>query len=473
MHHSRLGPPAVLLGLVALAATACTRSIRAPDLGGLYSRSASEHDAGRNPVIVIPGILGSRLRDQASGRVVWGAFDGAFADPGRADGARLIALPMQPGATLAQLRDDVRPDGALDRVRLSLLGLPVQLSAYAQVLAVLGAGGYRDEGLGLAGAVDYGSDHFTCFQFDYDWRRDNVENARRLHGFILEKRAQVQQELARRGAPETDVRFDIVAHSMGGLIARYCLMYGDQDLPGDGALPALTWAGAPLVERLIMVGTPNAGSASSLLNLVDGAEFAFILPRYDAALLGTMPAIYQLLPRARHAAVLDRDGTPLDPLDPRTWEERGWGLGDPAQDRVLRALLPDVADPAQRRQIALDHQRKCLARARALADALDRPAQPPAGVELHLVAGDAAPTPAVLAADGAGRLRVAQRQPGDGTVLRKSALLDERGAGSWQRTLRSPIAWRRVTFLFTDHLGLTRDPAFADNVLYTLLEEPR
>jgi hypothetical protein len=30
-----------------------------------------------------------------------------------------------------------------------------------------------------------------------------------------------------------------------------------------------------------------------------------------------------------------------------------------------------------------------------------------------------------------------------------------------------------VTFLFTDHLGLTRDPAFADNVLYLLLEDPR
>lgn len=28
-------------------------------------------------------------------------------------------------------------------------------------------------------------------------------------------------------------------------------------------------------------------------------------------------------------------------------------------------------------------------------------------------------------------------------------------------------------FLFTDHLGLTRDPAFTDNVLFLLLEDRR
>jgi hypothetical protein len=36
-----------------------------------------------------------------------------------------------------------------------------------------------------------------------------------------------------------------------------------------------------------------------------------------------------------------------------------------------------------------------------------------------------------------------------------------------------PIAWRNVTFLFTDHLALTSNPTFTDNVLYALLEEPR
>ena len=78
------------------------------------------------------------------------------------------------------MRDEVRPDGVLDRVRLKLVGVPVELRAYVNILATLGVGGYRDQLLGEAGAVDYGSLHYTCFQFDYDWRRDNVENAKRL-----------------------------------------------------------------------------------------------------------------------------------------------------------------------------------------------------------------------------------------------------------------------------------------------------
>ena len=59
---------------------------------------------------------------------------------------------------------------------------------------------------GLAGEVDCGDDHFTCFQFDYDWRRDNVENAKRLLAFIEEKRAYVQEQDAKRyGIVNADV----------------------------------------------------------------------------------------------------------------------------------------------------------------------------------------------------------------------------------------------------------------------------
>ena len=39
--------------------------------------------------------------------------------------------------------------------------------------------------------------------------------------------------------------------------------------------------------------------------------------------------------------------------------------------------------------------------------------------------------------------------------------------------LRSPIRFSGVMFLFSDHLGMTKDPAFSDNVLYILLEQPR
>ncbi len=74
--------------------------------------------------------------------------------------------------------------------------------------------------------------------------------------------------------------------------------------------------------------------------------------------------------------------------------------------------------------------KKCLERARRFAAALDAPATPPPGPILYLMAGDAVPTKAVAAAERkTGRLEVIERAPGAGTVLRSSALLDERQGG--------------------------------------------
>ena len=137
-------------------------------------------------------------------------------------------------------------------------------------------------------------------------------------------------------------------------------------------------------------------------------------------------------------------------------------------------LLPDVPDPAVRRRIARDHLRKSLARAQQLHAALDRPATPPAGLDVHLFAGDAKPTAARLAVDPAsGKVAVREQGPGDGTVLRTSAVLDERVGGAWTPGLASPIAWSSITFLFSDHLALTQDLGFTDNLLFRLLDSPR
>ena len=475
--RGRLGPRTACWLLAAVSLGCEARP--AADLHQLYDRTVRAASPERNPVVLIPGISGSRLVEAGSGRVAWGGFFGRGLDPDTPEGMRLLALPMRQGAALEELRDEVLPAGVLDRIQVEFLGLPLELEAYARILSVLGAGGYRDESLGLSGAVDYPEDHFTCFQFAWDWRLDLPANAARLEQFLDEKAEAVRRErdLRSPGAAAAPVEFDVVAHSMGGLLLRWYQAFGAAALPPDGSLPSPSRAGAGRIGRAILVGPPNAGSLEALGSLLHGADLGTFLPRLEPGLIGTWPSVYQLLPRRRHGAVLgDTHGPPaaLDLLDPALWEEHGWGLLDARQDPVLARLLPDIRTPELRREVARDHLRKCLARAAVVQAALDDPRLQPAGPGLDLIAGDATPTASVSRLDSAtGELLAIEWAPGDGTVTRASALLDERAAGGWQARLVSPIAWRRVLFLPEEHFRLTRDPAFADNVLFTLLEEPR
>ena len=452
------------------------RAAAVPDLGRIYGQTAQSDDRDRNPIIVIPGVLGSRLVDPQSGRVVWGEFGGQGINPMTSDGARLIALPMSPGQNLASLIDGVKPAGTLDSLDVRVLGIPFQINAYRDLLTALGVGGYHDSQTKLSN-IDYGNQSDTSFQFAYDWRRDNVENARLLHQFILEKKTSVESERRKRyGNNIEPVRFDIVAHSMGGLVARYYLQYGDADLPDDGTTPTATWAGAEHVERLVMIATPNAGSLDTIANFVHGEKLSRFLPHYEAAILGTMPALYQLLPRSRQNPVIaegDRRG--LDVMDPQVWKEFRWGLLDPRQHAVLASLLPQVGDPNLRQQIAYDHVAKCLKRARLFHAAIDTPSPPPPETTIHLIAGDANPTITQFRVDNRGALTVTAWQPGDGRVSRASTLMDERFSTGvkWSPRLMSPIKWSTVNFLAANHLGLTKDPGFTDNILYLLLEAPR
>src|SRR5258708_38220590 len=91
---------------LALPAVATQAAAAAPRSDGatlriIYNRTAQYHLPDRNPIIVIPGILGTRLVDSASLETAWGAFDGLamrpLADPTYADWpCRLMARSLPP-----------------------------------------------------------------------------------------------------------------------------------------------------------------------------------------------------------------------------------------------------------------------------------------------------------------------------------------------------------------------------------------
>ena len=200
-----------------------------------------------------------------------------------------------------------------------------------------------------------------------------------------------------------------------------------------------------------------------------------MIPNYDPAILGTMPSLYQLLPRARHRPFeVDEGQDAPDPLEVDAWIQRGWGLAEPTRAATLAKLLPGTDSPAARRLLALDHLAKCLQSACAFQAALHVMAPGrPAHLRLHLFAGDTMPTPAAmrLARNGKGT-RISRYGAGDRVVLRASALLDERAGQDWQPRVRSPISWDGVTFVPGTHLDITHHPVTVDNILYLLLEPP-
>lgn len=460
------------------------------NLGEIYDHAAQYQGPGRNPVIVIPGFLGSRLIDKDTNKLVWGDFaltpilsiaeeTAKFVTdsklPINIDEILPLARPMKQGEALGQITSNVVPDGVLEEVNINYVGLHLRFGAYNHIVDALGAGKYRPHP-GDEKEVDYGADHYTSFEFGYDWRQDLTETAKQLHQFILEKRAYIQKEYEKKyGIKNYDVKFDIVCHSMGGLLSRYYLRFGDADLPKDGSKAKITWKGAKYVDELVIVATPNAGYLDTFIELNKGLSLA-PLPKfhYSPAIGGTWATYYQMLPA--FDAVYDKenlDGPALNIFDPNLWVRMKWGLANPKNDPIYQLMLPNVESKEERMAIAIDHLTKCLNRAKQFIKAMSIKAHPPKGTTLHLFAGDAVRTNSKVGVDmKTGKFEVVETAPGDGVVLRSSALFDQRTKENWTPGLKSPIFWTSVTFLFGAHMALTTDPVFKDNALYLLLDEP-
>jgi pimeloyl-ACP methyl ester carboxylesterase len=329
---------------VSLISSGCISAHRTPDLQNIFASARAR--TGKPPVIVIPGILGSELINSKTGETVWPSAFRTAND----------VLPISPN--LESNRDDLVPGKILETVRLARI-LP-EVYVYRDLLEALRQyAGYREgnwENPGTDGDRD------TFYVFAYDWRRDNVANARDL----IRRVEQLKQRLQR-----PDLKFNIIAHSMGGLIARYAAMYGDADLPADDTSIRPTWQGAAHISKIVMIGTPNEGTSDAFATLVDGYSITEglrrrvpLLNKLTAEDAARTPSVFQLMPHRQAAKFLDENLQPLqlDLYDPEIWKRYGWGAiyshnfahrvnADPEQ---LDAYLAATLKRARRFHEALD-----------------------------------------------------------------------------------------------------------------------
>jgi len=281
----------------------------------LKSVSAQTNDtktaarANRSPVIIIPGLLGSKLVNKNTGKDVWFELSRAKDDD--------LRLPISPN--LSQNKDNLIAKDIIRSVKLVKF-LP-QTDIYETLLQSLVSNGYKEGDWDNPGASGFEN---TVYVFGYDWRRDNVENAR----LLMQKIATLKVKFKRPG-----LKFNLIGHSMGGLIAQYAAMYGNADLPTGKRKPKPTWKGAADIDKIFLVGTPNEGSVGALNGLLNGfaifgtnsinLPFFQNLNRLDVF---TIPSIYQLLPHEKTLRVYDENLKPLavDIYNPLTWEKYGW-----------------------------------------------------------------------------------------------------------------------------------------------------
>ena len=166
--------------------------------------------------------------------------------------------------------------------------------------------------------------------FAYDWRQSIKAVAHRF-GIELD---QAMAEAGRRGKP-----LRIVAHSMGGLVARLALK---ERWPAFKALPG---------SRLLQLGTPNRGSHAIAAVLLGRDDFVQSIERWFdwkhdlrqfLEIVRDYPGVLEMLPWPGNNG-LASDG--LDYFNPETWhafheqdrndkKERAWV---PPQDQFLEA----------------------------------------------------------------------------------------------------------------------------------------
>ena len=429
----------------------------------LLVSSASLLAQGKNPLILIPGLSGSELVDKKTGEKIW------F----RAVKSKSEDLRLPISTDISSAKDNVVPGDVLRNVKIGPVTVTDIYGGFIRAMEM--RGGYREENWD---SPSEDGDHDSLYVFPYDWRLDNVANAQRLFSAV---------EALKKKLKKPDLKFDIVAHSLGGIISRYAVMYGDAELPPGGKKLTPTWAGAKHFEKVILLGTPNEGSANSLGALLNGYTIGGL--RIDLPFLEdtskftvfTIPSAYQLLPAPGTLRLLNDKLDPIevDLYDAKVWSKYGW---NPVDDKGFA----DKFDEGERK-IAQQFFADQLARAKRLHEALAASRGKSGGVTFQVFGSDCrvAINSIVLyrdrdadswktvfrpkgftRADGTkvsdGELKDAMTTPGDGVVSTRSleAMTQSESAG-----VRSIMDSGAPKYVCEEHSKLAANSRIQDQII--------
>lgn len=237
-------------------------------------------------IVIVPGYMGSQLRDSQDGRILWVDVPGLLRDP--------LNIPANVDHMLERLKypnPDIVPAGLMDQV----LFVPPFLKAehYGRLLQALRRMGYQ------LGDTQAAANRAPVYTFAYDWRQDNRVSARQLGQAIA-----LWSDLHKPAKPW------IIAHSNGGIVSRW---YIEKE------------GGKDFVERLFLMGSPWDGAPKSLNVLFSGMDVFFVklLNRYGIQerikeLIRTFPSYYQLIPYSK-PFVFDDHNNPIDLFADTRW----------------------------------------------------------------------------------------------------------------------------------------------------------
>jgi pimeloyl-ACP methyl ester carboxylesterase len=409
-----------------------------------------------HPVIFVPGMPGSLLKSTKDDEVLWGRFQlgRTFAQH---EGGRL-AVPILPGDDRADGPVPVVPSGVLERIEVNFLGLITRWQIYE---------GFLQQVKKLEPDPERGK-FFHCFA--YDWRLDCAGNARLLHQFMDRTAAQLKRDFPERFRAGEEVRFDIVAHSMGGLLARYALCYGDVPLETALQRRGGEWRSAGRCRKLIMVNPVNGGSLRAFQRLIKGYTYGPMLPQWSAGMLGTLPALYQLLPAEPDAIEVEgkQDNERVSVWDAQVWKDHGWGMFSPKAQKDVAWLSPGLTGE-KRDALVMQHMSTCLRRAKDFRSALDGASCAESGIEFDLLIGTARQTARTARFDKElHAFIVTDHVPGDGLVTLRSALAMPGLALPHKHTNETPHGWHTVYFGRRNHIGAMNTHNWIQRILRLL-----